>query len=158
MENGAAETLNPVFEDILVAIYKVSETRDSITPRDIRRIIPKSRSNISNSLKTLHLRGYIEHKPYGEIILTTKGASCSQKLFNKKTALQKFFTKVLNAGEQEAINNACGMEHVLSDSLYERLELFFDFMDNCSCCNSNFLEKFKRFCESKQLCSEKAMV
>lgn len=152
MADKRKDKLNAVFEDYLLTIYKLSKSKSSITPGNIRKIICTTRSNVSNTLKTLADRNYIQHVPYGAISLTRKGRKHAKMLYEKNLALQMFFKKVLDADDKEAFENACNIEHVLSDSLLLKLKLFFDFMEQCPRNEPYFLAAFKHFCQTGEIC------
>ena len=56
--------------------------------------------------------------------MTEKGTKEAQRVVSKHTTLQKFFEKVLGLETEEASQNACRIEHVISEKAFEKISEF----------------------------------
>ena len=66
-------------------------------------------------LKKLENLGYISYTPYKGATLTEEGMKIAQKITRKHRILEKFLTDVLKIKEENVHEQACEMEHTLSD-------------------------------------------
>jgi DtxR family Mn-dependent transcriptional regulator len=57
----------------LKAVYYLSKQDESTYVADIAQALEVSRASASNALKSLAKRGYVAHKPYGDVKLTVQG-------------------------------------------------------------------------------------
>ena len=58
-----------------------------------------------------------------------------------------FFVKVLGVETPEAEDSACRIEHVVSETILDRLAQFVDFIQVCPRLDSNWIEDTGYFCE-----------
>jgi len=114
-------------EDYLEAIYEVVKENGVVLPRDVRQRLGVGKSSVSGALKTLASRGLIEHTPYGAITLTSEGQKTAEDIARRHEVLRDFFIKVLDADSEVANTAACEIEHVMPDSVLERLVEFLCF-------------------------------
>ena len=66
-------------------------------------------------LKKLETLGYITYTPYKGATLTDEGMQIAQKITRKHRILEKFLTDVLKIKDENVHEQACEMEHTLSD-------------------------------------------
>ena len=71
--------------------------------------------SVTQMLKKLESLGYISYTPYKGATLTDEGMKIAQKITRKHRILEKFLTDVLKIKEDNVHNQACEMEHTLSD-------------------------------------------
>ena len=63
----------------------------------------------------LEALGYIDYTPYRGASLTDEGMKIAQKITRKHRILEKFLRDVLKVKEENVHEQACKMEHSLSD-------------------------------------------
>jgi len=61
----------------------------------------------------------------GRITLTQKGLDVATKIYDRHTVLTEFFTK-LGISEETAVDDACKIEHVISDESMEAIKKFIE--------------------------------
>jgi DtxR family Mn-dependent transcriptional regulator len=66
-------------------------------------------------LKKLEDLGYITYTPYKGATLTDEGMKIAQKITRKHRILEKFLLDILKVKEENIHDQACEMEHTLSD-------------------------------------------
>lgn len=101
-------------EMYLETIYTLSRQSDFVRSIDICEKMNFSKPSVSRAMKLLRNDGYIEMEPSGRICLTEKGLETASKIYGRHTALTQFFLK-LGINEQTAMEDACRIEHVISD-------------------------------------------
>ena len=65
----------------------------------------------------------MNQEPYGDIELTAKGRRIAASVLSRHTLLKAFLMK-LNVPEEQADNDACLMEHILSATTLDRIRDF----------------------------------
>ena len=76
------------------------------------------------ALKKLANKGYINYGRYDTISLTASGLELAQKITSKHKTLQIFFEKVLGLSKEEASENACKIEHVITENALKQISLY----------------------------------
>jgi DtxR family transcriptional regulator, Mn-dependent transcriptional regulator len=148
VEGASAEQLSASLEDYLEAIFRVVQEKQAALPKDIRKILRVGRSSVSGALKVLVDRGLIDHDPYGVITLTDTGTTIAGRLVQRHEILRDFLVKVLTVEAKEADENACRMEHAVSESVLNRLVEFAEFVDRCPRAGAKWVRGFGYYCEN----------
>ncbi|MBP5313356.1 MAG: metal-dependent transcriptional regulator [Eggerthellaceae bacterium] len=115
------EKLSHALEDYLEAIVMMAPSID--TPVKSVAIASKlgvSKPSVNNALSALKAKGFITQEPYGDIYLTAEGLAYGQDTLNRHNTLMSFFIDVLGVEPGRAEEEACCIEHVISDDTFER--------------------------------------
>jgi len=106
-------------ENIFVLRSKLGNVRSI----DIVNYSGYSKPSISRAVKLLSNAGYINVDEAGYITLTESGEILAKKIFARHHILTEF---LIHIGVKDAVasEDACRMEHVISDETYERIKLF----------------------------------
>ena len=104
-------------ENILVLRERLEHVRSI----DIVNYSGYSKPSISRAVKLLNQVGYIEVDGDGYITLTSMGEEIAQKIFARHETLTAFLTSI-GVDEATASEDACRMEHVISDVTYEKIK------------------------------------
>jgi len=129
-------TLSSGLEDYIEAIYISSINNENLKGADLARKLSVSRASVSEALAKLVSKGLIKYNSYESISLTKQGESEAQRVYSKHHILKEFFEDVLNVSSQEAGDNACKIEHIISENILSRMEKF-----------SKFFRKHKKILE-----------
>ena len=109
-------------EDYLGLIYEFSNSKSDFKAVDIAKRMNISRASVSEALQKLALQGYIIYEKYKPAVLTEKGRILAEKVYNKHRVLCSFFKNYLNLSEEESQINACRIEHVITESAFEKIK------------------------------------
>lgn len=115
------EKLTASLEDYLEVICNYTNSQNNIRAIDISRELNISRASVTEALKKLTSKGLINYDRYGAISLTETGKAIAEKIISKHLILQKFFEKILGLTEEEASENACKIEHVITDNAFNKI-------------------------------------
>lgn len=63
----------------LKAVYYLSKQNDTTYVADIAQALEVTCPSASNALKSLAKKGYVVHKPYGDVKLTAKGKDAARE-------------------------------------------------------------------------------
>lgn len=115
------EKLTASLEDYLEIICNYSNSGKPIRAIDISKELNVSRASVTEALKKLANKGYINYGRYDSISLTQYGKEIAESIISKHTVLQAFFEKILGLSKEEASLNACRIEHVITDNAFNKI-------------------------------------
>lgn len=108
-------------EDYLEAIYCMNQEGKVVKGVDLAVRLKRSKPSVSVALQTLEKKGYIEKREHGILYLTEKGRALAERL-NERHQLFKAFFLQLGLSPEVAEQDACSIEHVLSEACYQKLK------------------------------------
>jgi DtxR family Mn-dependent transcriptional regulator len=118
-------------EDYLKAVYELSGNGNAISTTEISRTLEVAPASVTEMLKKLAEKGYIEYSPYHGTTLTSDGRRIAEKIARKHRLLERFLHDVLKIDNKKVHEEACEMEHDLSDDAEESLCRFLRHPDRC---------------------------
>ncbi|MGE5599784.1 MAG: metal-dependent transcriptional regulator [Bacteroidota bacterium] len=122
------KTLSANMEDYLEAIGTLSKSAGVARVKEISEALNVKTPSVHAALHLLVDKGLIEHEHYGYIRLTETGARMAEQIICRHEMLAGFLRDFLGLPPDEAGENACRMEHVMSDDALNRLERFIEFL------------------------------
>ena len=111
-------------EDYLEAIYKLDEQTKYVRSIDIANELGYSKPSVSKGMSILKEHGYITVCDDGQIKLTKTGLKRAKEVYERHKLIRKFFIELLGVNPVTAENDACKVEHVISEETYLRLKAF----------------------------------
>lgn len=111
-------------QDYLEALLELSEEEHSVRSIDVAKRIGVSRASVNKAIGVLRESGFVEQEKYSEITLTDEGIRAAKAVVKRHSTLKQFLTDILCVSEENAENDACRMEHVISLETLEKLQLF----------------------------------
>ena len=113
------ESAENYLETILVLHQKNGEVRSI----DIVNEMNFSKPSVSVAMKHFREDGYIVMDGNGYISLTEKGLAIAQKIYERHTVLTDLLVR-MGVSEDTAAQDACRIEHDLSDETFEKIKAF----------------------------------
>ena len=110
-------------ENYLEAILKLNKERPEVHAIDIAGYLEFSKPSVSIAMKKLREAGYILVDEYGHITLTETGNEIAERIYERHTFLVQWL-KSLGVPPEIAAEDACRMEHVLSNESFEAIRGF----------------------------------
>lgn len=107
----------------LETIYVLSKEKNSVHSIDISEHMGYSKPSVSRAIGILKSGGYVEMAEDGSLTLTESGLSAAEKIYERHTILTEFLTR-LGVEHETAAEDACKMEHVISDESLAALKRF----------------------------------
>ena len=114
-------------EDYLEKILQISKEKESVHAIDIARALSFSKPSVSAAMNKLKELGYIEINKKGEITLTPNGLLIAEKTLEKHEMLTQLLID-LGVDEETAREDACRMEHDISDKSWEAIKKHTEFL------------------------------
>lgn len=114
--------LSSGLEDYLECIFNNIEKKGSVKAIEISKELDVSRASVTDALHRLADKEYIRYERYGSIEITKKGIDKAREVIDKHTILTNFFENILNLTHEEASENACRIEHVITSNAFKKLK------------------------------------
>ncbi|MDE5943348.1 MAG: metal-dependent transcriptional regulator [Clostridia bacterium] len=110
-------------EMYLETIYILKMRSGDVRAVDVAAELNYSRPSVSRAMGLLKDKGYITIDESRGINLTEEGKKRAKAVYEKHEVITKLFIK-MGASEPLAEENACRIEHVISDEMFEVLKKF----------------------------------
>ena len=104
-------------EDYLEMILMLSKEKEFVRSVDIATGLGVTKPSVSVAMHKLHENGYIEFAENSYIRLTDSGLEIAERTLERHNKLTGFLV-ALGVNEETAADDACRMEHVLSDESF----------------------------------------
>ncbi len=108
-------------EMYLESVLVLSQKGSPVRSLDVARHLGYSKPSISRAMALLRENGYVSIDEHGYITLTEKGAAIANKIYDRHIVLTEHL-KQLGVDAKTAEEDACRMEHVISDSTFKALK------------------------------------
>lgn len=118
-------------EEYLETLYTLTKDGLPAKTTEIAAILNIMPASVTEMLKKLSEEGYIDYQPYYGAILTEKGLRVAKKIKRKHRLLERFLNDVLKINKENIHEQACKMEHALSDEAEEALCKLLNQPDKC---------------------------
>jgi len=145
-----AEKITPSMETYLETIEEIGKEKRVVRVKEIARRLNVKMPSVTEALKNLSDRGFIKHEKYGYIELTLKGEELAQEIYLRHQSLFSFLTEILGIDTQRADEEACKIEHVISEGTMKRLVEFVHFIKNYLK-EDYLLEDFKEYLKKNKI-------
>lgn len=120
-ENRTHESQEMYLETILLLRAKKSNVRSV----DIVEELGYAKSSVSRAVNLLQKAGLIEIDEAGDITLTAAGQKKAEDIYEKHRVFTEAFIR-MGAPKAVAEENACRIEHVVSDELFKIIKKHFE--------------------------------
>ena len=110
-------------EMYLETIFVLSQEMNIVRAIDVSEHLGYSKPSVSRAVGILRQNGYIEVDGDGFITLTSSGRSVAEKIFERHTLLSGLLIR-LGVDPATAAEDACKIEHAISDASFEAIKTF----------------------------------
>ena len=138
-------------EDYLEAIANLYQDGKIVRVRQLSRTLNVKMPSVTAALQKLSEEGLVVHRKYGDIKLTPEGDRVAQDVIRRHRALSRFFAEGLNIDRKTAEEDACKVEHVISQVTLERMVKFIEFIEACPLGEANFPRRYRYYLEHGEL-------
>ena len=102
-------------EEYLEVLYRNGSNGEQVSTTQLSKDLGIAPGSVTQMLKKLENLGYITYTPYKGATLSDEGMKIAQKITRKHRILEKFLLDILKVKEENIHEQACEMEHTLSD-------------------------------------------
>lgn len=118
-------------EEYLETIYKKSLTDGMAKTTEISRDLGIAPGSVTQMLKKLEGEGYVNYYQYKGVKLTDKGYKIAESIVRKHRLLETFLYNTLGIEMEDLHEQACAMEHSLSDEAERKLCQLLEYPNQC---------------------------
>ena len=111
-------------EDYLEAILILKKNKGYVRSIDLARFMNYSKPSISQAVSTLRDGGFVDVDENGHLLLTEVGKEVAEMIYERHLF---FKDKLIEIGvePETAVEEACRIEHVISDDTFNKLKSAF---------------------------------
>jgi DtxR family Mn-dependent transcriptional regulator len=130
-------------QEYIEIIHELQKNDNAARVKDIARKRGVTRSSVSTALTILKKKKLIVHENYGQVELTRKGLRLGQELEAHHRTIKHFLVQILGVNQEQAEEDACKIEHYISEPTIQRLLKFIHVVNNCPRGNPQCLDSFR---------------
>ena len=108
-------------EMYLETIYILSQKMGAVRSIDVGEYMGYSKPSVSRAVGILKKGGYLLMDKDGYLTLTESGLAVAKKIYERHTLLTDFLIR-LGVNEKTAVEDACKIEHDISDETFDALK------------------------------------
>ncbi|MDP8223586.1 MAG: DtxR family transcriptional regulator [Candidatus Lernaella stagnicola] len=131
VDNTANLQMSESLEDYLETIYHLVKQKKVARVKDIAAERSVSMASVSTAMRRLADLDLIHYRQREYIELTPKGESVVRRIVTRHEIMHRFFTEILQVDDKIADEDACQIEHHISDQTVDRLVRLLEFLENC---------------------------
>ena len=112
-------------EMYLETIYELSQKQPSVRSIDVAETMGYSKPSVSRAVGLLKQGGYLLMDKDGFLTLTDSGVAVAKKIYERHTVLSRALM-MLGVRKEIAAEDACKIEHVISDETFDTIKAHLD--------------------------------
>lgn len=114
-------------EDYLEAILMLGGSKDkAVRSVDVAKMLDVSKASVNKAIGFLKDKGLVEQPYYGDITFTAEGLKYAKAVYKRHRYLTAFLSKELGIPSKRAEEEACLMEHAISDESFKNWVAYID--------------------------------
>lgn len=115
--------LGESLEDYLETLLILEKT-GKIRCVDVASKLKVSKPSVNKAMNVLKEKGYVHQESYGDFHLSDEGRKIAQEVYHRHQVISSFLTDVLGVAPETAEEDACHIEHQISDETFQKIEKF----------------------------------
>jgi len=112
-------------ENYLETVLRLQHRNGYVRSIDIANEMEYSKPSISRAMHILEDNGLIIMETSGQIVLTEKGREKAEAIFERHEIISKFLNKTLGIEADLAEQDACKIEHIISEETFAAIKEFY---------------------------------
>jgi DtxR family Mn-dependent transcriptional regulator len=118
-------------EEYLEAIYTITDGTRTVKTTELAHKLKISPASVTEMLQKLSKEGFVSYSPYHGAMLTKAGIRHARKMTRRHRLLECFLHDVLGIHKEKVHEEACKMEHALSDEAETKLCRLLEHPNKC---------------------------
>ena len=114
-------------EDYLKALYHLQQINSAVSTNEIASYLNMKPSSVSDMLKKLAKKKYVNYLNYKGSVLTKKGELIALSIIRKHRLWETFLVEKLNFGWDQVHLIAEQLEHINSEELVDRIDKYLNY-------------------------------
>lgn len=111
-------------ENYLETILILKQRNGVVRSVDIAKELSFSKPSVSRAIRILKETSFIHVDKNGYIELTAMGLKKANEIYDRHKLLTRFIKEIAKVSEKVAEEDACKIEHILSDEVYMGIKRF----------------------------------
>ncbi|MBR5468480.1 MAG: metal-dependent transcriptional regulator [Firmicutes bacterium] len=116
-------------ENYLEAILVLEKRNGIARSVDVANELNFSKPSVSRAVSVLKDAGYVTIGNINQLLLTEKGREVAEKIFERHCLIKEFLLSI-GVSEEAAEDDACKIEHAVSDETFECLKTLIENLKN----------------------------
>ena len=116
-------------ENYLEAILVLEKRNGIARSVDVANELNFSKPSVSRAVSVLKDAGYVTIGNINQLLLTEKGREVAEKIFERHCIIKEFLLSI-GVSEEAAEDDACKIEHAVSDETFECLKTLIENLNN----------------------------
>lgn len=112
-------------EDYLEAILTLRQKKGQVRSVDVAQELGYSKPSVSIAMKKLREQGYVRVDEAGLLTLTDEGERLAKGVYERHKTIKRALM-LIGVEEADAAEEACKLEHAISDSTLEKLKAYME--------------------------------
>ncbi len=117
-------------EMYIQTIFRLTEKHTHASISEIAAAMGHSVSTVSEKVKHLTSEGFLVHEWREQVTLSDKGKITAGKILRKRRLIESFLFQIAGYGIHELHDEACRLEHVISERLSDALDRMLGFPEH----------------------------
>lgn len=113
----------------LESVLVLSQKDEPVRSMDVAKYLGVSKPSVSRAMAILKNGNYVEIDSLGHITLAEAGRKIAEKIYERHVVLSEFFIS-LGVDKHTAEEDACRIEHVISDKAFDIVKQHLKEKDN----------------------------
>ena len=116
-------------EDYLECMVRIESEDDEtagVRSVDIANQLEVSKASVNKAVAALKAQGLVEQSHYGKVMLTDKGREIGSAVWYRHRLIRNLLVHELGVPFERADDEACMIEHALSDDTLERMTAYLE--------------------------------
>ena len=122
MSNKEESSISNESEEYLEAIYRLEERDGSAKTMQLASMLKVMPGSVTNTIEHLEKHKLVIHEPYKGVKLTEKGQKLALKIIRRHRLAERLLTDILHLDWSKVHDEACKLEHNLSETVVKPLE------------------------------------
>jgi DtxR family Mn-dependent transcriptional regulator len=113
--------LTEIAEEYLECVYDLTQSGEVAKTSEIAAKMGLAPATVTEMLQKLAADDYLDYERYKGVKLTRRGLRVARKIKRKHRLVERFLVDVVGTPKEESHEEACRLEHVLSDDAERRI-------------------------------------
>ena len=104
-------------EEYIEAIFDIAGMKGTAKTTEVANKLKIAPASVTEVFRNMARNGLVEYEPYKGVSLTARGVEAAIKIKRKHRLLEVFLAKILHIAPEKVHEEACKMEHSISDEV-----------------------------------------
>ena len=123
--------VSEITEQYLKVLYNLTEDGGAAKTTEIAKKLGVAPSSVTQMLHKLSEQGFVAHEPYRGTVLRPRGRRIAKRMARRHRLSERFLSDVMGVNDNKSHEQACKMEHALSQEAEDALCRMLNHPDRC---------------------------